>query len=119
MTGFRFINGLTVLSCLSLGACAAGGILGSADGDYRGTSTRYQVLRRTCPRPAPYLTLHVQGGTLLYRWDNQYIQASVRGGTVSGAAQGVQLTGTYDGTTIQAKVTDGQCGIQFTVNRGT
>ena len=84
--------------------------------DYRGSRTRFQALRRDCPRPV-LLTLGVRGNTMFYPWIDQYIQVSFRGGTVSGSLPGVQLTGTYDGTMIEGNVTDGQCGLHFTLRR--
>lgn len=89
----------------------------SADGDYRGSTTRFQVLRRTCPRPG-LLRLSVRNAVFFYPWENQNIQVSVlNNGTVSGSLPGVQLTGTYDAATIQGNVTDGQCGLHFTFKR--
>ncbi len=107
-----------LLLLLGLSACAPQSAYSvSGDGDYRGSSTRYQVLLRTCPRPG-LLALHVQGGVTYYPWNGQYIPVSVSSnGTLSGAAPGVQLTGTHDGNTMQGDVTDGQCGIHFTVRR--
>ena len=55
---------------------------------------------------------------MYYRWGSQDIQVSVlNNGTLSGALPGVQLTGTHDGTNIQGDVTDGQCGLHFTLKR--
>jgi hypothetical protein len=89
----------------------------SVDGDYRGSATRFQVLNRACPRPG-LLTLHVQAGVTYYRWVDQYIVVTAQSnGTLSGALPGVQLTGTYDGTTLQGDVTDGQCGLHFTLKK--
>jgi hypothetical protein len=112
------IDTIILASLLTLGACGSPATPTiSGDGDYRGTATRFQVLRRTCPRPA-ILNLSVRGGVMFYRWDNQYIQVSVlSNGTLSGALPGVQLTGTHDGTTMQGNVTDGQCGLHFTLTR--
>lgn len=114
----RLIDTIILASVLALGACGspvAPTILG--DGDYRGTATRFQVLRRTCPRPA-ILKLSVRNGVMFYRWDNQFIQVSVlSNGTLSGSLPGVRLTGTHDGTTMQGNVTDGQCGLHFTLTR--
>ena len=87
------------------------------DGDYRGSSTRFQALRRTCPRPG-LLHLPVRSATLFYPWERQYIQVSIlNNGTLSGALPGVQLTGTHDAAVIQGDVTDGQCGLHFTLKR--
>ena len=63
------------------------------------------------------LNIPVRSGVMFYRWENQYIQVRVHGGGVSGSLPGVQLTGTYDGTIIQGDVTDGQCGLHFTLKR--
>ncbi len=113
----HFIGSLALLS--SLTACTGGAVpLGSADGDYTGTATRFQALRRNCPRPRIHSAMQVRGGVLFYPWENQYIQASVlSSGTVTGSLQNTQLTGTYNGTVIQATVTDGQCGLHFTLKR--
>ena len=118
VNGMRFPGGITLASCLALGACAPTPTpTVSGDGDYRGSATRFQVGRRNCPRPG-LLTISVRSATMFYRWDNQYIPASVlSNGTVSGVLPGVQLTGTHDGTTIRGNVTDGQCGLHFTLRR--
>jgi hypothetical protein len=103
---------------LGLGACGPLAVAPiNPDGDYRGTATRFQSLNRTCPRPG-LLTANVRDGVMYYKWGGQYIPVSVRrDGTVSGSLPGVQLTGTHDGTIIQGDVTDGQCGLHFTLKR--
>ena len=110
----RLITGVAVLCCAALGACAPfPAAISNPDGDYRGTATRFQVLRRTCPRPG-LLMVSVRNGITFYKWEYQQIQVSVlTSGAVSGALPGVRLTGTYDGTIIQGDVTDGQCGLHF------
>jgi hypothetical protein len=117
----RWIHPVSSGLFLLLAGCVQPAALGgSGDGDYRGSATRYQALRRTCPRPSQLLSILVcvRGGVMYYRWENQYIPVSVRtDGTLSGAAPGVQLTGTHDGTTMQGDVTDGQCGLHFTLKR--
>jgi hypothetical protein len=114
----RFIAAIAMAFAMGLTACAPiAAPMASPDGDYRGSFTRFQVLRRTCPHNN-LLALTVRGGVMFYRWENQYIQASVQtNGTVSGSLPGVQLTGTYNGTIIQGDVTDGQCGLHFTLKR--
>jgi hypothetical protein len=109
---------LALISLLAMDACATKVVPTiSGDGDYRGSATRFQVLRRTCQRPG-LLAASVRSGVMFYRWENQYIQVAVlNNGTLSGALPGVQLTGTHDGTTIQGNVTDGQCGLHFTLKR--
>jgi hypothetical protein len=89
----------------------------SDDGDYRGTSTRFQVLRRNCPRPG-LLRTSVRNGVMFYRWGAQDMQVAVlNNGTLSGSLPGVQLTGTHDGSTIKGDITDGQCGLHFTLKK--
>ena len=118
MSGMRFLSTIALIASLVLGGCAVKPTPTiSGDGDYRGTATRFQVGRRNCPRPG-LLSINVRSATMFYRWDNQYIQASVlSNGTVSGALGGARLTGTHDGTTIRGDVTDGQCGLHFTLKR--
>jgi hypothetical protein len=55
---------------------------------------------------------------LFYPWGGQYIQVSIlNNGTLAGSLPGVQLTGTHDATAIRGDVTDGQCGLHFTLTR--
>jgi hypothetical protein len=110
--------GLFVL--LTLTACAPAAKTISGDGDYRGTATRVQALRRDCPRPSRMLSqrIIVRSGVMFIPWGDQFIQASVlSNGTVSGSLPGVELTGSHDGTTIQGDVKDGQCWLHFTLQR--
>ena len=68
---------IVLAALLSLGACVAPvAPTVSADGDYRGSTTRFQVLRRTCPRPG-LLRLSVRNATLFYPWSGQFIQVSI------------------------------------------
>ena len=119
MSKSGFIRNLGVGYCLLLGACGPLALQSiSGDGDYRGTATRFQALRRNCPRPGLLLNMNVRAGVMYYRWENQYIPVSVlSNGKVHGSIPGVQLTGTHDGSTIQGDVTDGQCGLHFTLRR--
>lgn len=114
----RLLNSVALIVLAALGACTTPvSPTVSADGDYRGSSTRFQVLRRTCPRPG-LLHIPVRSATLFYPWGGQFIQVSIlNNGTLSGSLPGVQLTGTHDASTIQGDVTDGQCGLHFTLKR--
>jgi hypothetical protein len=112
---FALVSLLTLSTCVQPAAQSA-----SVDGDYRGTTTRVQVLSRTCPHPSPQLSLHVQAGITYYLWNNAYVTVSVlSNGTLSGAGPGVQITGTHDGSTMQGDVTDGQCTMHFTLKKLT
>jgi hypothetical protein len=116
-TTMRVFSGFVLMLCLELAACVPAIAPINPDGDYRGTATRFQSLNRTCPRPG-LLTANVRDGVMYYKWGGQFIPVSVRrDGTVSGSLPGVQLTGTHDGTIIQGDVTDGQCGLHFTLKR--
>ncbi len=114
----RLLDSVALIVLAALGACTTPvSPTVSADGDYRGSSTRFQVLRRTCPRPG-LLHIPVRSATLFYPWGGQFIQVSIlNNGTLSGSLPGVQLTGTHDASTIQGDVTDGQCGLHFTLKR--
>ncbi len=88
------------------------------DGEYRGTSTRFQADRRDCPHPG-LLDFLVQDGRFEYRW-NPYIYvfaAIAPDGSVQGEQSGVTLTGRLDGTRLSGDVINGTCGIHFTARR--
>jgi hypothetical protein len=118
--GSRPVTSVALAVCLGLGACAVrqAAPTVSGDGDYRGTATRFQASRRNCPRPGLLLHMSVRNGVMFYHWDQQDIQVTVLdNGTLSGSLPGVRLTGTHDGTIMQGDVTDGQCGLHFTLKK--
>jgi hypothetical protein len=97
------------------------------DGLYRGTSTRFQADSRSCPSPG-LVTLHVLGGQFSYRFSPRImVPASVMpDGSVSGQSGDVTLTGQVvppQGSgpnarlRIEGDVTNGICGIHYTVTR--
>src|SRR5271165_6608 len=100
------------------------------DGLYRGTSTRYQADSRSCPSPG-LVTLRITGGQFTYRWNARtQVPASVQpDGSVQGELGEVTLTGQVtlpqpgaDGAPdspqrIVGDVTNGLCGIHYTVTR--
>jgi hypothetical protein len=115
----RLAGEIAMALCLALASCAVpqAAPTVSGDGDYRGSATRFQALRRNCPRPG-LLRIAVRNGVMFYRWDTQDIQVAVlNNGTLSGNLPGVQLNGTYDGTTMQGDVSDGECGLHFTLKK--
>lgn len=87
------------------------------DGVYRGTSTRYLAQSRTCPHPG-VVTLYVQAGQFYYRWDyTTWVTANIDpDGTVHGQADQISLLGKRDGRHMEGDVTNGVCGLHFTVN---
>jgi hypothetical protein len=90
----------------------------TTNGVYRGTSTRFQADSRSCPHPG-LVTLYVQNGQFSYRWDYAtWVDSSVDpDGTVRGQAERITLLGKLDGKRMDGDVTNGTCGLHFTVTR--
>lgn len=119
MNGKTFAGLAAIAICLGLGGCDASSATRSAsdDGDYKGSSTRVQAMRRDCPHPRPMI-LPVRAGTMFYRWSLEDIQVSLLGnGTLAGASGNTRVSGTHDGTTIQGDISDGQCTLHFTLRK--
>ncbi len=89
------------------------------DGEYRGTSTRFQAGSRACPHPG-LVTLQVAGNAFQYRWDRDtWVDASIApDGSVTGGAESITLVGRQSGPKIEGDVTNGNCGLHFTVTKG-
>ena len=90
----------------------------TVDGDYRGTSTRFQADSRACPHPG-LVHFSVFDNAFQYRWDYKtFVDATIAAdGTVTGGAERITLTGKQTGETIEADVTNGDCGLHFTVKQ--
>ena len=88
------------------------------DGEYRGTSTRFQADSRSCPHPG-LVHFDVSGNAFQFRWDRDtYVDATIASdGTVSGGAERITLTGRRNGHRIEGDITNGNCGLHFTVTR--
>ncbi len=88
------------------------------DGTYRGTSTRFQADNRSCPHPGLVL-LVVQDGQFQFHWSyGVYIDATIaRDGTIQGSAPDFTLVGRRAGKRMEGDVTNGACGLHFTVVR--
>jgi hypothetical protein len=96
------------------------------DGLYRGTSTRFQADSRACPSPG-LVTLHVLGGQFTYRWSGRIqVPASIApDGSVQGQSEDITLTGQLFPPTpgsaapqrIEGDLTNGICGIHYTVTK--
>jgi hypothetical protein len=88
------------------------------DGAYRGTSTRFQAQSRACPHPG-LVRLEVIDSRFQFRWDaNTWVDAAIApDGTVTGSAESITLVGKQTDRRIEADVTNGNCGLHFTVTR--
>lgn len=90
----------------------------SADGTYRGSSTRYQAERRSCPSPG-LVTLRVLGGVFSYRWNRDLsVLATIQAdGRASGEAGDITLTARADGEHIEGDVSNAACAYHFKVTQ--
>ena len=86
------------------------------DGTWRGTSTRFQADARTCPHPG-LLEVVVWQNKFQYKWDyHVYVDSEIAADdTVQGSGPGIGLVGKRDGRTITGDVTNGTCGLHFTL----
>jgi hypothetical protein len=92
--------------------------LESVDGQYRGTSTRFQAESRACPHPG-LVRLDVVGNAFQYRWDrNTWVDATIApDGTITGGAERITLVGKLTGPKLEGDVTNGNCGLHFTLTK--
>ena len=112
--------------CVAVGACGAKTPapqpppkpLESVDGQYRGTSTRFQAESRACPHPG-LVRLDVVGNAFQYRWDrNTWVDATIApDGTITGGAERITLVGKLTGPKLEGDVTNGNCGLHFTLTK--
>jgi hypothetical protein len=113
--------------CAALAACASTPpppppappkLPDTVDGEYRGTSTRFQAESRACPHPG-LVRLEVIGQAFQFRWDGRtWVSATIADdGTITGGAERITLVGKLTGTKIVGDVTNGDCGLHFTVTR--
>lgn len=88
----------------------------TVDGLYRGTSTRFQANTKGCPRPG-LVTLQLWDRRFQYRWSyNTYVDAVILpDGSIEGQGPGISMRGKYEARTIRGDVTNGDCGLHFTV----
>lgn len=126
----RFRDLLLAATAAGLAACASPprqpAIQAPADppvpeannGIYRGTSTRFQSDARSCPRPG-LVTLYVQNREFDYRWDRKtYVSSAISpDGRITGQAEGITLAGRQHGKKLEGDVTNGICGLHFTVQK--
>jgi hypothetical protein len=86
------------------------------DGEYRGTSTRFQADSKACPHPG-LVDFQVIQHQFQYRWDYQTgVLATIEAdGSVAGGAERITLVGKQNGPIIEGDVTNGNCGLHFTV----
>ena len=127
----RLQNALLAAACAALAACAAtppsapppapvaaAEPTESPDGLWIGTSTRFQADRRQCPHPG-LVKLEVLNGQFQYRWDYRtYVDSSIDPqNEVHGQAENITLVGRLKGRRIEGDVTNGWCGLHFTVTK--
>ena len=88
------------------------------DGEYVGTSTRFQAGSRACPHPG-LVRIEVSASAFQFRWNAEtWVDATIAAdGTVSGSAEGITLVGRQTGPKIEGDVTNGACGLHFTVTK--
>jgi len=114
--------------CAALAACAATPPApaptpppkpaATVDGEYRGTSTRFQAGSRACPHPG-LVTIEVSANAFQFHWDPQtWVDATISAdGTITGGAESITLVGRLTGSRIEGDVTNGNCGLHFTVTK--
>lgn len=90
----------------------------TVDGEYRGTSTRFQADSRACPHPG-LVRIEVIANMFQFRWDRDtWVQATIADdGAVTGGAERITLVGRQTGPKIVGDVTNGDCGLHFTVSK--
>lgn len=91
-------------------------VVAVVDGQYRGTSTRFAAIGRQCPRPG-LVSFQVWDNKFQYRWSYKvYVDGEILpDGTVRGQGPGITMVGRYTPKKIVADVTNGDCGLHFTV----
>ncbi len=92
----------------------------SPDGDWRGSSTRFQAEGRGCPGPG-LVNAQVIDRQFQLRWGGRATipVAIAADGTVSGQSGDVTLTGKFSGNAIIADATSPTCGLHYTLHRAT
>jgi len=90
----------------------------TVDGEYRGTSTRFQADSKACPHPG-LVRLEVIDSAFQFRWDSDtWVDGKIASdGAVTGGAERITLVGTQTGPRIVGDVTNGDCGLHFTVTK--
>ncbi len=88
------------------------------DGEYLGTSTRYQADSRGCPHPGS-VSLVVWDNKFQYHWNREiWLDAAIADdGMITGSGPGLSLQGRVDGKRLEGDVTNGTCGFHFTVTK--
>ena len=88
----------------------------STAGTWRGSSTRFQADSRTCPHPG-LVTLRVLEDRFQYHWDTKaWVDATIDpDGTTHGEGPDITLIGKRAGKRLEGDITNGACGLHFTV----
>ena len=89
-----------------------------ADGNWHGTSTRFQANSRHCPVPS-LLDFPVLNNSFDYRW-MAGIEVPVTiapDGALSGSDSEVTITGKVSGSRMEGDATSAACGLHFTATK--
>jgi hypothetical protein len=119
------LSAMAAACCAGLAACAPTAPTSppapakppeTVDGEYRGTSTRFQAESRACPHPG-LVRLEVIDSRFQFRWTATiWVDGAIApDGSVTGGAERITLVGRQTGPKIEADVTNGDCGLHFTV----
>jgi hypothetical protein len=118
--------GLFMALCAGLAACAApppppappAKPAETIDGEYRGTSTRFQAELHNCPHPG-LVRLEVIDSRFQFRWNpTTWVDGTIApDGAVTGGGERITMVGKQTGPKIEGDITNGECGLHFTVTR--
>jgi hypothetical protein len=87
-----------------------------SSGTWRGTSTRFQAEAKSCPHPG-LVMLQIWDDKFQFRWDGRTnVDSAIHAdGSILGQAPGITLVGKRAGGRIEGDITNGACGLHFTV----
>ncbi len=107
---------LLPVACGAPPSAPARGPVADSSGTWRGTATRFQALSRNCPHPG-LVSLLIWDDKFQYRWSaNISVDATIGAdGTIAGQAPGITLAGKLADGRIEGDVTNGDCGLHFTL----
>ena len=108
------------LCCNATSACTHATAKARSDGRWRVSRHEHAVPGRQPRVPASWLvTIEVNANAFQFRWDPRtWVDATIAAdGTVTGGAESITLVGRLTGSRIEGDVTNGNCGLHFTVTK--